>query len=53
MDLLHIRVGSGIRKKMQNLIDNGLFSNQAEISREGIRYVIIRYNRRKKVAKQK
>ena len=43
MDLLHIRVGPEIKKQMQFLIDKGLFSNQAEIAREGIRYILMRY----------
>ena len=41
--LIHIRVGKELKKQMQELIDKGLFSNQAEITREGIRHVILRY----------
>lgn len=43
MGLLHIRVGKEIKKQMQQLIDLGLFSNQAEIAREGIREVLLKY----------
>jgi len=47
MELLHIRVGPEIKKQMQSLIDKGLFSNQAEIAREGIRYILLRYKQNK------
>ena len=47
MGLIHIRVGKEMKKKMQDLIDRGLFSNQAEIAREGIRYVLLKYKREK------
>ena len=42
-NLLHIRVGKGLKKKMGILIDKGLFSNQAELIREGLREVLIKY----------
>ncbi len=42
--LLHIRVGKELKSKMEILIDKGLFSNQAEIMREGLRNLLIRYN---------
>lgn len=42
-DLIHIRVGKGLKKEMQELIDGGLFSNQAEITREGIRKIILEW----------
>ena len=45
-DLLHIRVGKEIKKKMKELIDAGLFTNQAEIAREAIRNLILRYDER-------
>jgi len=48
MELLHIRVGPEIKKQMQILIDKGLFSNQAEIAREGIRYILMRYKQDKR-----
>lgn len=41
--LIHIRVGKQLKKEMQKLIDRGLFSNQAEIAREGIRHLLLRY----------
>ncbi|MDA1197262.1 MAG: hypothetical protein O2779_04845 [Nanoarchaeota archaeon] len=42
-DLLHIRVGKHLKQEMQKLIDSGLFSNQAEIAREGIRDLLLKY----------
>jgi len=41
--LLHIRVGKRLKQKMQLLIDIGLFSNQAEITREAIRELLLKY----------
>ena len=43
--LLHIRVGKRLKQKMQVLIDIGLFSNQAEIAREAIRELLLKYNK--------
>lgn len=45
MGLIHIRVGKEIKKKMEELIDRGMFSNQAEIAREGIRAVLLKYKK--------
>jgi len=45
--LLHIRVGTEMKKKMKDLIERGLFSNQAEIAREGIRSIFIKYKKDK------
>ena len=42
-NLIHIRVGKALKKEMQLLIDKGLYSNQAEIAREGIRHILLRY----------
>ena len=42
-NLLHIRVGKGLKAKMQYLIDKGIFSNQAEIIREGLRNILFKY----------
>jgi|TARA_B100001971_G_C18205368_1_gene547234 Arc/MetJ-type ribon-helix-helix transcriptional regulator len=42
-DLLHIRVGKQLKQEMQKLIDSGLFSNQAEIAREGLRDLLLKY----------
>jgi len=42
-DLLHIRVGKEMKRKMQHLIDIGMFSTEAEIAREGIRAVLMQY----------
>ena len=47
-NLLHIRVGRELKRNMQNLIDRGLFSNQAEIAREGIREILLKYSAIKK-----
>lgn len=41
--LIHIRVGKKIKDEMQELIDQGLFTNQTEIGREAIRDLIIKY----------
>jgi Arc/MetJ-type ribon-helix-helix transcriptional regulator len=45
-ELIHIRVGKEIKKEMQKLIDSGLFTNQSEIAREGIRTLILKYQKR-------
>lgn len=45
--LLHIRVGKEMKKRMRDLIDRGLFSNQAEITREGIRTILLKYKKEK------
>jgi Arc/MetJ-type ribon-helix-helix transcriptional regulator len=47
-NLIHIRVGKELKKQMQHLIDIGIFSNQAEIAREGIREVLLKYMKGKK-----
>ena len=41
--LIHIRVGKELKGRMQALIDAGLFSNQAEIAREAIRDLLVKY----------
>lgn len=43
MTLIHVRVGKELKRQMKLLIDSGLFSNQAEIVREGIRELMIKY----------
>ena len=43
-ELLHIRVGKEMKKRMQEMIASGLFSNQAEIAREGLRDLMLKYN---------
>ncbi len=43
--LIHIRVGKELRKRMQMLLDKGLFSNQAEIVREGLRDILVKYDK--------
>ena len=51
-DLLHIRVGKEMKEKMNELIKRGIFSNQAEIAREAIRNLLLKYyaeeNKKKK-----
>lgn len=42
-DLIHIRVGKEMKKQMQKLIDIGMFSTEAEIAREGIRSILLKY----------
>lgn len=42
-NLIHIRVGKELKKQMLELIDKGLFSNQAEIAREGIREILLKW----------
>ncbi|HIH38169.1 hypothetical protein J4460_06215 [Candidatus Woesearchaeota archaeon] len=46
-ELIHIRVGKQLKKEMQQLIDEGVYSNQAEIAREGIRTILLRYKKMK------
>ena len=46
--LLHIRVGKRLKQRMQLLIDIGLFSNQAEMAREAIRELLLKYSKEKK-----
>ncbi len=41
--LLHIRVGAELKERMQELIDQGYFSNQSEIAREAIRSTLLKY----------
>ena len=45
--LVHVKVDPKLRKRMQDLIDDGLFSNQVEIVREGLRDIVYRYSRQK------
>lgn len=51
--LLHIRVGRSLKERMQVLIEIGLFSNQAEIAREAIRELLLKYNKELKNEKKK
>ena len=44
-ELVHIRVGKELKEQMQILIEIGLFSNQAEIVREGLRDLLLKYER--------
>ncbi len=46
-ELLHIRVSNQLKDQMQELIDSGMFSNQAELVREGVRNVLLKYQKEK------
>ena len=39
--LLHIKVGDRLKSEIDSLIDEGLFSNHAELVREGLRDILI------------
>ena len=52
-ELLHIRVGEEMKKQMQHLIGIGIFSNQAEIAREGIRGILLKYTQNKEQDREK
>jgi len=41
--LIHIRISKEMRDKLQVLIDSGLYNNQAEIIREAIRNLLLKY----------
>ena len=43
MTLVHVRIGKELKRQMNELIDSGFFSNQAEVVREGIRELLIKY----------
>lgn len=51
MSLLHIRIGKELKKQIGKLIDVGLFSNQAEVAREAIRDLLLKYQDRLKEIK--
>ena len=53
MSLLHIRVGKRLKQRMGLLIEIGLFSNQAEIAREALRELLLKYNKEIKNEKKK
>lgn len=42
--LLHVKVGNKLKKRMQLLMDSGLFSNNVEIVREGLRDLLSKYS---------
>lgn len=42
-DLVHIRVGKKLKEEIKKLIDDGMFDNQAEVAREAIRDLILKY----------
>lgn len=41
--LLHTRISKKVLDKLQILIDEGLYNNQAEIIREGVRDILLKY----------
>ncbi|HLG24849.1 MAG TPA: hypothetical protein VI564_08015 [Candidatus Nanoarchaeia archaeon] len=41
--LLHVKVGEKLRKRMEVLVDSGLFNNNVEIIREGLRDILSKY----------
>ena len=44
-DLVHIRVGKELKKKIEELIDDGMFSNQSEVTREALRDLLVKYKK--------
>lgn len=42
IQLVHIKVNSSLRKRMESLIDAGLFNSYSEIVREGLRDLLSR-----------
>ncbi|MCX6709533.1 MAG: ribbon-helix-helix domain-containing protein [Candidatus Woesearchaeota archaeon] len=41
--LIHIRIGEQLRKDIEELIEQGIFSSQTELAREAIRTLILKY----------
>lgn len=52
-DLVHIRVGDKLKKEIQRLIDEGIFDNQAEATREALRDLVLKYKRFNKEDEEK
>ena len=44
-DLVHIRIGGKLKKEIEKLIEEGIFDNQAEATREAIRGLVLKYKR--------
>jgi Arc/MetJ-type ribon-helix-helix transcriptional regulator len=44
-DLVHIRIGDKLKKEVQKLIDEGIFDNQAEATREALRELVLKYKK--------
>ncbi|MBW2992638.1 ribbon-helix-helix domain-containing protein [Candidatus Woesearchaeota archaeon] len=44
-DLIHIRIGGKLKKEIQRLIDEGIFDNQAEATREAVRDLVLKYKK--------
>lgn len=42
--LLHVKIGNKLKKRMKLLVDEGLFNNQVEIVREGLRDLLSKYS---------
>jgi len=43
--LLHIRIGKELKKRIDELVEAGVFSNQAEVVREALRSLILKYDK--------
>ncbi|MGB9749140.1 MAG: ribbon-helix-helix domain-containing protein [Candidatus Woesearchaeota archaeon] len=43
--LLHIRIGRELKKRIDELVEAGVFSNQAEVVREALRSLILKYDK--------
>jgi Arc/MetJ-type ribon-helix-helix transcriptional regulator len=43
--LLHIRVGKELKKRIDELVELGVFSNQAEVVREALRSLSLKYDK--------
>jgi Arc/MetJ-type ribon-helix-helix transcriptional regulator len=42
-ELIHIRVGKQLKRDMNSLIEEGVFSSHTELAREAIRTLILKY----------
>lgn len=50
--LLHVKVGNKLKKRMQLLVNSGLFNNNVEIVREGLRDVLSGYSDKQPLKKK-
>ena len=50
--LLHVNIGNKLKKRMKLLVDGGLFNNQVEIVREGLRDLLSKYSDEKFIYKK-
>ena len=42
--LIHVNVGNKLKKRMEFLLDSGLFTSEVEIVREGLRDLLAKYS---------